>query len=112
MGRNIKDDDIIRFIDELPYGCVPQYARLLACTPSRINRLLPEGKSGKRLILQKKVLCPLHGTKPAWASDDHPRGELDANNLKTLPKFVSDLLDQMHPSYRDDGLMLFKTLIE
>lgn len=111
MGRYIKEADIVRFIDELPGGSVPQYARLLATSPTRINKLL-KGKSAKRLVLQKKVMAPPIGMLPYWAEDNHPRGELDANNIKTLPPFVSALLDAMHPTYRDDGLLLFKTLIE
>lgn len=109
MGRNIRDADIIRFIDELPGGSVPQYARLLATSTSRINKLLG-AKTGKRL--RKKVCVAPLGMKPKWANETTARGELNAENITTLPKFVNELFAAMHPKYRDDGFLLFKTVLE
>lgn len=112
MARTLRTTDIVRFIDELPGGSVPQYSRLMAVSPIRINKILGEDTQGQRLVLQGKVCAPIKGKIPKWATTKTQRGELDGHNLKDLPSYVNNLLESMHPNYRDDGMFLFKTLIE
>jgi hypothetical protein len=111
------DEDILQFMRELPGGNVPQYAKLLnttrfASTPCSIR---PRARSSS---VRASSSSPRRASAPAGGLQTTARGSLRARDVdddgedNTLPPFISKLLEQVHPTYRDDTLNFLREALE
>ena len=116
MLKRRSNEDILQFIRDLPGGNVPQYAKLLSTTPVRISALL-HTKEGEKLAKTDKVVAAERGQMPTWSFTD-TRGALrgrDVNDIvrqKRLPEFIDNMLNKVHPQFRDDALNFLREALD
>ena len=77
----LTNQHIYDFINELPGGNVPQYARLLSVSAQRLNNFLSSTSLGQKLIKEGKVCSPMKGMEPHWATSATKRGVLRGKDV-------------------------------
>lgn len=118
-ARRRSTSDIIDFIEALPGGCVPQYAKLLNTTAVRISEILKSKEGQRRLVKKNLVRASTRGMFPLWAIEGKTeRGALDGRDARNmmengqLPKFIEELLTEVHEEFRSDALNFFADLLD
>ncbi len=108
---NITPQHIYDFISALPYGNVPQYAKLLSTTPNRLNDFLQNHPLGRKLVRANLVCAAIMGRMPEWAHSRTVRGVLTAANVPKSHPVLDRVFETLPPAYRPDAAHMFRTII-
>ncbi len=106
-GKHIHD-----FIEALPGGNPPQYARLLNISAIRITKFLAENSLGRKLVKNGKVKASIMGVMPSWANKNTERGLLTANEIPNNHRILERVCAGMPSTYRVDANHMFKMLVQ